>query len=793
MIKNYLLVAFRGLLKNKAYVVINTLGLGISLAFCITSYLLLAYNIEFDNFHGDKKVSDIFVIHTLSTEKAGKKIRDAQAPITLAPFASQEIAGFSRYTRWLADGGVVSFDDKAFNQRIAFVDSTFFELFDFPLKAGNHRSLKEKNSIFLTEWLATKYFGDQDPVGKLMTVSFVNDVRVDVIVAGVVRKFPVNNTFNFNALMRIENFMDFQKINPDDWTDWRNPTTFVQVESAERAGQIGKQLDKYIPQRNKLRTDMVVDSYELVPFKAGFSGEEIRFNWVQFRIGQIPILIFGSMAILILLIACFNLTNTSIAMTSARLKEVGIRKAVGALKRQIATQFLFETTITIVLSLVVGLLVAWVIVPAFYTMWRLPYGIEDLDGLNLFIALIVLVFFASLVAGLYPALYSSRFKPTTLLKGNVALKGTNTLTRSLVAIQFALSVLVLIAGVIFIQNAEYQDSINFGYDEDKIVTVSLQGDRDFQLMRAALTENPKIVSVGVSDGTLGANTYQTPIRMGEEQFDVQVLGVGINYFETMGLRLVEGRTLDFEKNATDEEGVVVNRAFLRKTQMMDPLDKFITLHGARRIILGVIEDHIDNVFRSKEPEPFVFYPAGKNQYITLLVRTEKDDLAETQKYLEKTWKRLFPGKPFQSSFQEDIVLGGSRETNANLEKIFFFITILGGLLSASGIYALASLNIARRTKEIGIRKTLGASVNSILQLLNKEFIIILCVAGIVGGVGGYFATNFLLSQLFAYHIPVTLLPVALCSLAIFVLGILTTSSTIIRAARSNPVKTLRSE
>jgi putative ABC transport system permease protein len=192
-------------------------------------------------------------------------------------------------------------------------------------------------------------------------------------------------------------------------------------------------------------------------------------------------------------------------------------------------------------------------------------------------------------------------------------------------------------------------------------------------------------------------------------------------------------------------------------------------------------------------EPFIFYPAGKNQYVNLVVKTEHADLPEIQKYLEKVWKELYPTKPFESKYQEDLVLSGSRELNANLEKIFLFITVLGGLLSASGIFALASLNIAKRTKEIGIRKALGASVNNIVGLLNLEFTIILGIAAVLGSIGGYFLTGALLAEIYKYHIPVGIVPVTLCAAAIFSVGILTTSSTILKAAKTNPVETLRSE
>lgn len=793
MLFNYLRVAARNFRKNKSYVIINTLGLGIALACCITAYLLLAYNIEFDTFHNDDKVSRIFKFHTLSHEKDGSLARDVQAPIVMAPIIAGEISGIGRYTRFIYDGGALFYGDKAFNEGVAFADSSFFDLFDYPLVAGSHRFFHDKNSIFITEKVADKYFGKEDPVGKVMVFTTGDDTKIDLLVGGVIRKFPTNNTFIFDILMRMEHFMAINKIRDDDWSDWRNPATFVELSSADNAEAISKQFSKYIPNRNKLRTDMVVESYALVPFKSKFTGDDIRYNWVAHRIQAEPLVIFSSMAALILLIACFNLTNTSIAMAGKRLKEVGVRKSVGASRQHIVLQFLFETLILITVSVLMGLLMAQVIVPAFISMWNLPYELSDLNGVNLFVAMVILVFLAALLAGIYPALYSSKLKPTALLKGNVKLRGTNGLTRALVSLQFALSVIVMIAGVVFIQNTRYQDKIKFGYDHERIILVGIGGQREFETMEKAILSNPKIQSIAVSDGSIGRNTYQTPVLVDTGEYKVQALGVGKNYFETMGLRFAAGRSFDLENSSDQTEGIIVNKAFVDVVGLSEPIDHVVVLHNVRRRILGVIENHIDNLFRSKDPEPFVFYPAAKHQYITLLVKTEQGDLAETQKYLESTWKEVFPGKPFESQFQQDVLLAGSKKMNGNMKKIFFFITVLGGLLSASGIFALASLNVNKRTKEIGIRKTLGATVSNILGLMNREFVIVLIVAGLLGSVGGYYATEKLLGILYAYHISVGLIPVVLSALFIFGVGIFTTSVTILRAAKSNPVNTLRTE
>jgi putative ABC transport system permease protein len=793
MLKNYLTISWRNLLKNKAYLVINTIGLGISLACCVTVYLLLAYNIEFDSFHDSKKVSRIFRFHTLSKDREGKVVCDVQAPIVLAPIAAEQIAGIERYARFLYGGGALRYQDKAFNEGMAFTDSSFFDLFDYPLQAGSHKFFKDKNSIFLSEKLAKKYFGDEDPIGKLMVLTGANETEIELLVGGVVKRFPTNNTFTFNALIRIENFMAMHKIKDDDWSDWRNPSTFVQISDEKNAATISKAMSKYIAHRNEVRPETVVNQYELVPFKSNYTFSDIRMSWVNHRRGAAPLIVFSSLALLILLIACFNLTNTSIAMTARRLKEVGIRKSVGAVSGQIIRQFLFETLIIISLSLIVGLLLAQILIPAFTTMWQLEYSLADLNGLNMFIAIIALVFLASLLAGIYPALFSSKFKPAALLKGAVKVKGTNMLTRSLVALQFALSVIVLIAGVVFIQNTKFQDSIQFGYDKDKVITVTLQGEKDYEAIRNAIASHPKILSVGVSDGNIGSSSYQTPVRIDTARYEVQALGIGFNYFETMGLRFAEGRDFNLENASDEAEGVIVNRALVELIGISDPIDKVIFLHDKPRRILGIVDNHVDDVFRSNKAEPFVFYPAGRYQYINLVVKAEKQDLQEVEKYLEATWKQVFPTKPYESRYQDDLVLEESRIINKNLQQTFLFITVLGAILSGSGIYSLASLNIARRTKEIGIRKALGASINNIVGLLNKEFAIVLLIASLLGSVSGYYLTNALLDEIYAYHIQVGIVPIIACALAIFVIGIIATSSTILGAARSNPVDTLRSE
>ena len=792
MLRNYLQVAARSFHNNSRYIAVNILGLGISLACCITAYLLIAFTLEFDSFHKDKKVSGVFRIHTLSKDKENKVAIDFQAPMALPLAAASDMPGVGKITRYLVENGLLRHDEETFDENFAFADSTFFELFDFPLRSGNHKFFKDKNSIFLSEELSKKYFGNEDPTGKLLVLHAANETEIELYVGGVLQKIPMNNTFRFPALIRIENFEDIHNISLADWSDHHNPSVFLELTDPENASQISDRLSKYISIRNRAYTDEVADSYSLEPFKSAYDESEIRNSWVNHRMRPESIVIFVFMVSIILLIACFNLTNTSMTMIAKRLKEIGIRKAMGAARKQIISQFLFETLLTILASLGAGLLMAQFIVPVFTEMWSIPYGLEDINGLNLVIALTILVFITALLAGIYPALLGSGLRPILLLKGAAKIQGTNVLTRVLAGSQFALSVVMLIGGIVFIQNAGFQDAIKFGYDKEMIVVVNVRDERGFEAMEKASLENPKILSVAATQHNVGGNNYETYVTVDTTKYTTQAMAIGKNYFETLGLRTVQGRSFNVDNFSDKLEGVIVNTAFLQKTGINDPLDKIVTLHERKKRIIGVVEDHIDNLWRSQHPEPFVFYLAEKSQCETLLVKAGRGDLAEIQKYLQATWKKLNPNFPFSSQYLDDILLAESRGFNRNLKKTFLFMTLLGAILAASGIVALASLNVSRRVKEIGIRKALGASVIDVVELINREFIIILLVSSIAGSVAGFYFSSTVLSAIYAHHIPVGTIPVVAGALIIFCVGISATSTTIFRAARANPGEALKS-
>lgn len=792
MLRNYLLVTLRNFRKNKSYIIINSFGLGISLACCISAYILLAFNIEFDKSFDSPKLENVYRVHTKFNQQNGETGQFVMAPVNLAPVIANDVAGVKRFVRYNGIGGFVRFGDKSFSEWVAVADSTFFEMFDYKLVKGDLASFRKLNTVVLTEEAAKKYFVDENPIGQVLLFNFPNQKRIQAVVGAVVVKPPLNSTLVFDLMIRHEHFMDVYSLSTSEWGDWRDPATFVELAEGQDVEALSKLLSPYVPIRNAAKEDAKVSAFTFEKFHQPVNQDDVAWSLINLRISVIPLIIFTVMAGLILLIACFNLTNTSFALSARRLKEVGVRKVIGATRGQIVFQFLTEMVVTILLSLVVGLILAKFVAQEFTDMWNLPYGLKDMSGLNLFVMLIVLLFMAALLAGLYPALANSKFMPVDLLKSKVKLKGANWFTKTLVTLQFAISVLVLINGIVFIQNTKFQEGIDYGYALREVLTVNIQDEQDYHVIKNRISANSDVYEIAITHHALGWS-YPFPIKVDTTEYQVQHIEVGENFFETMGLTLSSGRFLDM-RNATDRtHSIVVNQAFLEKTKMEDPLSRYLEVRGEKLRIVGIVENHVDNLFRSKEPEPFVFYGSKPNEFQLMLVKTDPAKLGALKTHIEGVWKEEFPDRPFESNFQEENVLAGVRQVNNNLKKIFIFLTILGGLLSISGIYALASLNVEKRTKEIGIRKVLGGSVTYLVGLLSREFAIILTIAVLIGATGGYFIATLMMDKIYAYHIEVGAFPLIFGSLVIFLMGILTTAWIIARAAMMNPVKSLRSE
>ncbi len=789
MLFNYLTVAVRQLLKNKMYLLINTLGMGIAIACVMTAYLLVAYNIEFDNTVDPDKVKNIVKLlhHRMDTD--GDPFKELVAPVALGPAAIHDVAGINRFSRFCSDGGYLNHGEKGFHETIFFADSTFMDMFTPTLVSGSYKSFSDKNSIFLSRKFAHKYFGEDEPIGKEMTVN-INNVQLNAVVGGVLADVPYNSTFTENILMRIENYLAIYKLTENDWSTAHNASTLFELADISSAATIAEQFKKYTTLRNEVSPDSHSQRYELVPFSQYLSPNEVRQSDLHLPIPFIPLFVFMTLGGIILLIACFNLTNTTLALSMRRMKEIGIRKVSGSSRFQIALQFFIEITLTVSLSVVIGFAMALFIIPRFASMWELPYGLKELSSMNIVIALMVLLFCSALLAGIYPALFGSRQSPLLLFRSGKGPGGTNWFTRSLMVTQFSLCLMVLIAGTVFTQNATYQDNISFGYDKEKLITALIQGQHEAEALVDAISAYPKIESTSPSVHHFAfINAGERTAQIASQKFNATVYEVGRNYFATVGLKLISGKLFN-ERDTLHRRSILVDENFVRRNHLADPLETKVEVEGESLTIIGVVSNHLTDL-ESHNTENYIYRLAKPDQYQILVIRAEAATLLETQQYIHEQWKKLFPGKPLRIDLQEDIVYQEANLYNRNLSRIFFFMTILGCVLSVSGLYSMASLNIHRRTKEIGVRKVLGASVLSILKLINLEFVLILLTAALLGGFGGFILTGALLSDLYAQHIGVSLISVIGCGIFIFLIGTAATSITIWSTANSNPVKALQ--
>ncbi|MEM8940430.1 MAG: ABC transporter permease, partial [Bacteroidota bacterium] len=560
MFKNYFKVALRNLSKNKSYVFTNTLGMGIALACCMTAYLLLAFNIEFDYYFKDTDLSNTVKLIHHQERADGAVKKNMVAPIVMPPIAAEDISGIEDFTRYVAADAYVSYGEESFEENISFADESFFELFNFKLLSGALENFKDINSIFLSREMANKYFNNQQPVGKLMIIEMRNK-EYEVVVGGVLEDIPLNTTFHNNFIMRIENYMDLYDIQVDSWGKSRDACVVFKLSDISQRESISKQLNKYVKIRNEVKTNAKTLRYELIPFTEKINRDEIIWSHFKLPLSFVSLVIFIFLGGIILLIACFNLTTTTIVLTVRRLKEIGVRKVVGAARWQIVNQFLLEITITVVISVVIGLLVAQLTVPEFAAMWGLPYGLSDLNGINLMIMLTLVLFFAAILSGAYPALFNSKFKPIVLLKGNLKIKGTNPFTRVLLTIQFSLSVAVLVAGIFFTRNATYQRQVSFGYETEKVFLLKIEGQREYELMKNTVRTNPKLEHLAVTNHHFGFGSYNSSFVIEGSEFTSHVYEVGADYFKVMGLEFTTGRDFKEGSQIDFETAAIIDQNF----------------------------------------------------------------------------------------------------------------------------------------------------------------------------------------------------------------------------------------
>lgn len=794
MLKNFLITAFRNYNKNKLFAIANVLGLGVALACCIVAYFNNQFHYDFNGYHHNKEI--IYKVG-LTKEVNQRQQQYGFTPISLKPALGNAISGVEHITRYTANGMPVRYGEHIFNKNIAFVDSNHLDVFDLQMLEGDPASFKGKNNILISGEFARICFGDESPLGKMIKIYYGDDGERLFMVSGTFKDIPENASMQFDLLCLIDNHIDFHSINEHDWKSWV-AATFLLIPDSENLSSIGNQLNEYVIVQNEMREDWPITAFFTEPLRdIPTTGRNIWSNWLYPGLHPAALIAPAVMAVLLLLLACLNFMNTALAISSKRLKEIGLRKVFGGLQRQTMLQFLGENLILCLIALLLALLFGTFLIDAYSDMW--PYMTLKINwtGDALFWVFIVgLLITTGILAGSYPAFYVSRFNPITILQGKVKFSGGGLFSKILLTFQFLLAIAGIISAVIFTQNAYFQNKLYLGYEKDKVIAIPVENNAKLEAFRNAVMYNSMIESIGKSEEHIGWGNYSRSLKWAEEkELETRMFDIGQGYFETMGLKLISGRHFDQEfKESERGVAIIINEKMLEELGWDPEFALGQTLRQDDTValkVVGVMENFYPYGFWSKI-EPTLFKLGVKERMRMLVFSANEENLPMLNDFLQSEWENVIPNAVYPGFFQED-TLAEAKDINRQIQNIFFFLAVVSVILSLIGLYTLVSLNIIKRTREIGIRKVLGASVFAIVKVMNRDFIIILLVASVLGSALGYYLSEMLLASIWTIYMDTSVISFIIPLFLIFLLSIVTLSGKVYGAATRNPVDSIKYE
>jgi ABC-type antimicrobial peptide transport system permease subunit len=789
MFSNYLKTTFRSLKRNLTYTLINIFGLGIGLSGLIITYALFEYEYSFDNQFAN--TAQVYRIN--SSRLIENQIQKwGITPLPLGPEVISDIPGIESITRYGNSRIIVKYDDNIHSENLYFADYNFFDQFRFPLIDGNDATFNDKNTALISPDFSRKYFGEEESIGRQIDVILNNQTVQSFVVGGIIKKIPKNSSFKFDIIVPFENIYGIYQLDESSWTVQIPAITYITLNNQINPSTVQENLKPYIEKNNELLENWKVSEFYLMPFKE--QKDESRNLYSSITWSGLPLsALYGSlfMNLIIFFIACFNFTNTAIAYAQKRLNEIGIRKTFGSLKKQILTQFLLENFLQSFFALIIAMDIAhrWII--WMNVQWPIELTVEYFTNPYLIIFLIVILILVTFIAGAYPAFYLSRFQPSKILKGTVQFGGTNPFNRILLTWQFGLSITAIFAGIALSLNARYQSELEFGYNKENVIVVNLHEKGNLDIYRNAVSNLNGINQIAGSIHNVGFGYENINIDIDGENHHAERLLIGENYIQTLELKLISGR--DFQPNSENEinESIIVNEQFLETYDIEDPHSQSVKIKDKIYYIVGVIQNYMPYGLH-RPIRPVILQLIPEKECSLLCLNAEKDELTEVYNGLMSGWKKLFPNKPFEGYYQE-AALNEAEHINMGILKQFIVMSIFALFLSTTGLFSLVSLNINKRIKEIGIRKVLGASLLQIFNLLNREFIIIIGIASLIGTVLGYYFMKAFLGDVFDHHVEMGPGIFILSISVIVVMAFLTSGRKIYHATQLNPADSLKYE
>lgn len=793
MFKNYLKITLRNINRNKSYSIINVLGLAIGMACCILSYCFINDELRFDRFH--KNLDEIFEVKGIVVFDAGTAATTTKAP--LGPTIPEQFPEVISAVRMTKTNLLVKYRNQVYEHIGIAADPGFFKMFSFPLLSRfSDPLLSDPNAVVINKNFAEKFFGQEDPLGKTLALK-IGDVFHDFIVKNII-EIPDNSSIKFDYAINLE------KIYGDALSDWtKGPALpcFIQLQNRNQAETLQNKFKDTIdiPLKNRF---LEGSGYRLQAFAGYHLGGQWGSSVLEKKSSPVYSLILAGISILVLLIACFNFMNLAIGNSSSRLKEIGMRKVLGAHKKQLIKQFWFESIFQSFLSLLIGLALAEFFSPAFNRLSQKSLHIDLLAGGIGVTVLLGVVLIVGILAGSYPALVLSGFSSIDLFRGKLRLSRRNTFSRILIVFQFGISIFLIIITTFLYKQHYFMLHKNLGYDGSQLIVLPLKNISNdysgtqafFNEFKASLLQNQNVQNISASQYGLSSfwmATYFEPKN--GEKFLATYNHVDHDFVETLGMHLIKGRNFNDKYPSDLKDAVIVNQALVKTLGIESPigsrLSEYITGDFDRKII-GVVSDfHLQSLHESIYPTCIDL--ASDVNYEQIFVKIRGDNLIEAVSILKKEFSKIAPDIPFEYSFlDEDIA--GQYTLEKNWSSMINYTSVFALLIACSGLFGLTLLVIARKRKEIGIRKVLGASLPHIFKLLQREFIWLIIAANVIAWPAAYYTLHSIFQD-YAYRVELVFWVFLAAGGTALFLAMVTISLHALKAEKINPAQILKYE
>jgi putative ABC transport system permease protein len=785
MLKNYLKIVLRNIKRHKGYSFINIAGLAIGMACCLFITIWVLDELSYDKFH--ENAASLYRVEE-NQDYSGRRFHVNVTPYPLAPALKDEIPEIIDATRYVWAGGLLfRYGDKAFfEDDIRAVDPSFFQMFTFPLLKGDEKmALTSPYSLVLSEDVAEKYFGKENPLGQ--TISINN--QYDFTVTGIMKNIPHNSYLQFDILIPYEFLKKAGKT--DENFGHNSIQTFVELQESIPFQQVNEKILGFIRTRlPESRTNLVLMPYSRIHLHS-------YFGWRKDAGAVQYVYIFSLIALFVLLIACINFMNLSTARSANRAKEVGLRKVVGAMRRHIIQQFYGESVIFAFIALILAVVMVTFLLPAFSSLAAKELS-WDVSGIgSVLLGLLAITLFTGLVAGSYPALFLSAFQPVKVIRGSLKSgAGSSRFRKVLVVVQFSISILLIIGTVVVYKQLNFMKNKRLGWDKEHLVYIYLRGDikKSYEALKTELVKDPRVLGV---TGAFQLPSYNSA-NAGGADWDgkdpelkplIGINEVDFDFIKTLKIEMAEGRSFSREFSSDLSKSFIVNEEVAIMMGKESVVGERFSFAGVDGSIIGVMKNFHYQPLRNKiEPLAIHLVPDYINY---MLIRIPAASISESLQFIENTWNRVIPDYPLEYRFVDE-TFDSIYRTEDRMGNLLKYFAILAVFIACLGLFGLASFTAEQRTKEIGVRKVLGATVPQVTLLLCKEFLLLVLLANVIACPVAYLVMKNWL-QNYAYQTGLGLYIFAAAMAAALIVAIISVGFQAIKAAISNPVDSLRYE